>query len=160
MKKNLQILFLSTLVVVVLGGCSTTEKFYRYDESTARYLTPGMTGFVTPTAVDLQISATRISHTETLPNTLTQRDIDDIEYSGTVHYLKNYTVSQAVKKYNADVIVAPIFDIKTSDDFSTITITVTGYTANYINFRKATSEDINLVYPCPKESKIVIENPK
>ncbi len=160
MKKILQILFFSIPIVVIMGGCYTTEKFYRYDESTVRYLTPGMTGFVTPTAADLQVSTTRISHAETLPNTLTQWDIDDIEHSGTVHYLKNYTVAQAVKKHNADVIVAPIFDIKTSEDFLTITITVTGYPANYINFRKATPGDIELVYPCLNESKIVIENPK
>lgn len=159
MKKFLQTLGLSVTILILMGAC-TTGKFYSYDESTARYLSPGMTGFVTPTAADLQVAESRISHVETFPNTLKQNDVDDIEHSGTVNYLKNYTVAQAVKKYNADVIVAPLFDIKTSEDFSTITITVIGYPANYINFRKATPDDVNLVYPCQNESKIIIENSK
>lgn len=160
MKKKIQTLGLSVIVVILAVACTTTEMFYSYDESTARYLSPDMTGFVTPTAADLKVAEVRISHIETFPNTLKQSDIDDIENSGAVSYMKNFTIAQAVKKYNADVIVAPIFDIKTSEDFSTITITVIGYPANYINFRKATPEDVNLVYPCQNESKIVIENLK
>jgi len=159
MKKLLQTLGLSVSIVVLMGACATGS-FYSYDESTVRYLSPGMSGFITPVTADLQVSADKITYVETFPNTLTIRDINNIDNSGTVAYLKNHTVAQAVKKYNADVIVAPIFDIKTSEDFSTITVTVIGYTAKYVNFRKATPEDINLVYPCQKESKIVIENPK
>ncbi|MDX9695718.1 MAG: hypothetical protein RBT49_08010 [Bacteroidales bacterium] len=159
MKNKLRIFSLLSAILILMGSC-TTEKFYSYDESTARYLSPEISGFVTPTVADLNVSDTRITHVETFQNTLKESDLNNIEESGTVQYFKNFTIAQAVKKYNADVIVAPIFDIKTSEDFSTITITVIGYPANYINFRKATSDDINLVYPCKKESKIIIENPK
>lgn len=159
MKKKSPILSLLCALCILMGSC-TTEKFYSYDESTARYLSPEMSGFVTPTVADLKVTETKITHVETFQNTLRQSDLNDIEHSGTIQYFKNFTIAQAVKKYNADVIVAPIFDVKTSEDFSTITITVMGYPANYINFRKATTDDINLVYPCNKESKIIIENPK
>lgn len=159
MKKKLQTLGLSVSIVVLMGAC-TTGGYYSYDASTVRYLTPSMSGFITPVTADLQVSADKITYVETFSNNLTIRDINSIDNSGTVAYYKNYTVVQAVKKYNADVIVAPIFNIKTSEDFSTITVTVIGYPANYVNFRKATPEDINLVYPYQKESKVVIENPK
>lgn len=138
-----------------MGGCKSYQ--YGYDESTARYLKPEMTGFVTPTAADLHVFETRISHVENFPNTLTFGDIQNVNNSGTIEYFKNYTVAQAVKKHNADVIIAPVFDIKTSEDLLSIMVTVYGYPANYVNFRKATTEDLNLVYPCPKESTILIE---
>lgn len=159
MKNKLSFLCLFCVLFILMGSC-TTERYYSYDESTARYLTPGMSGFVTPTVADLKVTETRITHVETFQNTLKQSDLNDIEQSGTVQYFKNFTIAQAVKKYNADVIVAPIFDLKTSEDFSTITITVIGYPANYVNFRKATTEDINLVYPYKNETEFIFENPK
>jgi len=150
----LPILGIVLVVTLLTTGCSTSRIVYRYDESTSRYIAPSMSGYVTPIAVDLRIDTTKIVYVENFPNTLTSNDINNIENSGTIDYLKNYTIAQAVKKYNADVIVAPIFDVKTSEDFSTITITITGFPAHYINFRKATTEDINLIFPYQQESKI------
>lgn len=89
-------------------------------------------------------------------NTLTSNDITNIEHSPTIEYWKNLTVSKVVQKYNADVIVAPIFDVKTSDDFLTVTVTVTGYPATFKNFRKVTNDDA----PAMRVYGIEIEAPE
>ncbi|MBO5957017.1 MAG: hypothetical protein J6Q39_05625 [Bacteroidales bacterium] len=132
------------LVALFVTSCmpSSYLTYYKYDESTARYMNPAMTsGYITPTIADLNVSKTKISETETYKNTLTAKDMNSAENSPTIEYLKNYTVSKAVKKHNADVIVAPIFDIKTSDDFETIEVNVSGYPANFVNFRNVKAAD-------------------
>lgn len=162
-------IYLFLLVAFITSSCATTQYRYKYEESTARYLEPAMQGFITPSTADLNISNTRIYHTETFPNNLNSSDFrtsystastpfstypsaqvqtvqPSINFdSKNVTYIKNYTIGEAVKKYNADVIVGPIFEIKTSEDFQTITVTVSGYPATYVNFRKATKEDIELM---------------
>ena len=130
------------LVVLFMASCTQPSylTYYKYDESTARYMNPAMTsGYITPTIADLNVSKTKISETETYKNTLTAEDMNSAENSPTIEYLKNYTVSKAVKKHNADVIVAPIFDIKTSYD--TIEVNVSGYPANFVNFRNVKAAD-------------------
>ena len=131
-------------VAILMTSCSQPSylTYYKYDESTARYMNPAMLpGYITPTIADLEVSKTKISETETYKNTLTSGDMNSTENSPTIEYLKNYTVSQAVKKHNADVIVAPIFDIKTSEDYETIEVTISGYPANYVNFRNVKATD-------------------
>lgn len=137
-------LLLVLAIGMLMTSCTTTVQstLYRYDENTARYITPAMQPtYITPTIADLDISSTKVVESETYENTLTNNDITNIEHSPTIEYWKNLTVSKVVQKYNADVIVAPIFDVKTSDDFLTVTVTVTGYPATFKNFRKVTNDD-------------------
>lgn len=132
------------LVAIFMTSCMQPSylTYYKYDESTARYMNPAMLpGYITPTIADLNVAKTKISETYTYKNTLTSKDMNNAENSPTIEYLKNYTVSQAVKKHNADVLVAPIFDIKTSDDYTAIEVTISGYPANYVNFRNVKESD-------------------
>lgn len=127
---------LIVLVAFFMTSCATYSTYYKYDESAARYMNPALKpGFITPIIADLDISNTKITVAETYDNTISHRDINNIEDSPTIEYLKNYTVSKAVKKHNADIITAPIFDIKTSENYDKIEVTVSGYPANYINFK-------------------------
>lgn len=140
--KTLKVTLILLIALFVTSCTSSYLTYYKYDESTARYMNPAMTsGYITPTIADLNVSKTKISETETYKNTLTSKDMNSAENSPTIEYLKNYTVSKAVKKHNADVIVAPIFDIKTSDDFETIEVNISGYPANFVNFRNVKVAD-------------------
>ena len=158
--KKIYLLF--TFASFLLFSCSTEEYLYKYNESTARYLQPSISGFITPMTADLNVSSTRISHSETFDNELTAEDFKDAPKimghtgenettlltsndSPSIQYMKNYTIGQAVKKYGADIIVAPIMEITTSADYTKITVTVTGYPASYTNFRSATESDIKLL---------------
>lgn len=152
--KKIYLLF--ACVSVLLFSCNTEEYLYKYNENTARYLQPSISGFVTPVTADLNVSLTRISHTETFDNELTKEDFNtSAKYSSdngmsilvsndspSIQYMKNYTIGQAVKKYGADIIVAPMFEVTTSADYLKITVTITGYPASYSNFRKITEADI------------------
>ena len=132
------------LIAIFMTSCMQPSylTYYKYDESTARYMNPAMLpGYITPTIADLNVSKTKISETATYENTLTSKDMNSDKNSPTIEYLKNHTISQAVKKHNADVIVAPIFDIKTSDNYETIEVTVSGYPANFVNFRNVKASD-------------------
>lgn len=127
-------------VAIMMTSCSSL--YYKYDESTARYMNPAMMPIlITPTIADLDISDEKITVTEKYDNTLTQYDFDNLDNSPTIEYLKNFTVSKVVKQYDADVIVAPIFDIQTSADYETINVTVTGYPAKFVNLRNLKATD-------------------
>lgn len=132
------------LAVIFMTSCSpyTYTSFMKYDESTVRYMNPVMTAMlVTPTIADLDISKEKISVTETYPNTLSTNayyaSVNDV----TIENIKSYTLSKAAKKYDADVIVSPSYEIHTSENGETIDVTVTGYPAKYINIRNANAND-------------------
>ena len=160
--KMKKIYLLLTCLSVLLFSCSTEEYLYKYNESTARYLQPSLSGYIIPMTADLNVSPTRISHSEIFDNELTADDFkssnnsvrltNEIELtmltnndSPSIQYMKNYTIGQAVKKYGADIIVAPMIEITTSADYTKITVTITGYPASYTNFRKMTESDAKLL---------------
>ena len=131
------------LGTIALASCS--QNLYRYDESNARFEEPTMKTYVSPTIADLNVQSTRVSHTEVFDNSLDLKDLNAPDRSGTITYMKAYTVSMAARKSNADVIIGPIFDMRTSDDFQKVTVSVVGYPATYVNFRKATDDDFKLI---------------
>lgn len=139
MRKNYYLLL--TVVGLLMASCSTTETLYRYDESTANYMSPKLSPMIiTPTIADLQISNTKVVDSITYENRLSKNDILD-EKSPYIEYIKNNTICTLVRKHNADVIVSPTFTIKTSEDFERITVIVSGYTALYKNLRNVTIAD-------------------
>jgi len=150
---------LRLLTIAAIGtlavSCTTTETLYRYDESTAVYTNPSLSPtLINPTIADLTITEKKVTESLTFDNNLTKADISSAN-SPVIEYMKNSVVSMTVKKYNADVIVAPIFDIKTSDNYMKITVTLSGYPANYKNFRNATKEDFELL----KNSSLEVAKP-
>lgn len=118
---------------------------YGYDEATASSITPIATAHTSPIVADLTVSPKRITHKETFGNALTAADLLNPDKSAEIQYLKNYTLTRAVKLNNADLLLVPVFEVKTSNDMATITVEVTGYPASYTNFRKATNGDLELI---------------
>ena len=116
-----------------------------YDEATAQSVEPKTTAHVTPVVADVKVSATKITHTETFSNALTENDVTYPSISAEISYMKNYTLNRAAKKSNADLIVAPSYEIRTSDNMQTITVEVSGYPASYVNFRTASDQDLSLI---------------
>lgn len=145
------------LVAILLSSCSA---IYTYRESTARYVEPMRAGFITPVVADMKISPTKISYTAKFENTLSKRDVISImndvnnnREAGIVLTWKKNTMAAALKQHQADDIITPTFEITPSEDLKYIEVTVTGYPANYINYRKATQEDVNLIVPFLDDNK-------
>lgn len=118
---------------------------YGYDEATARSIDAVATAHTTPIVADLSVAPKRITHKEIFGNALTADDLINPSRSAEIRYLKDYTLTRAVKENNADMILAPVFEVKTSEDMKTISVEVTGYPASYTNFRKATNADLELI---------------
>lgn len=92
-------------------------------------------------AADLDVSSERFVYSETysyeLLNCSKNSGINAIEKRATA-----YALYEVAKKYNADVIVAPL--TKMSITNSAVTITLCGYPATYKNFRKASMRDLQI----------------
>ena len=117
-----------------------------YDEAITHSVDVVTSAHITPIVADLNVQQTRITHKEVFANNIRQIDVEHPRSEGSeISYIKNYTLTRAAKKYNADVIVAPTFEVSTSEDNKTVTVEVTGYPASYSNFRKATNADLDLI---------------
>ena len=143
------------------------EEKYGYDEATASSISPVATAHTSPIVADLTVSSKRVIHKETFSNALSANDLLNPDHSAEIRYLKSYTLTRAVKLNNADLMLVPVYEVKTSDDMKTITVEVTGYPASYTNFRKATTADLDLIKqgyntsantPKPSEKQTTIIN--
>ncbi len=143
MKKTLLLLLLPAALVV---SCAAPQRFVTYSENSAYYVDPSGRVFTTPLISDVSVSGTRITFEQVFDNhplgsSKHRRDLNEKD----IEHMKTYTMAQAAFTYHADIIVYPVFALKTSKDASTITVTITGYPASYTNFRNATMEDFELI---------------
>lgn len=154
-RKNITITL--TTLIVLLTSCGT----YTYQESTARYVEPARAGFITPVTADMEISENLIENSVEIEVVLKKHDILLIRQaeiqgveSPTILSWKKYALAQTLKKYKADDMVSPTFEIMPSPDKEgVIIVTVTGHTAVYKNYRKATKEDVELIQPFLEQKK-------
>lgn len=166
-----KILIAASVMLLAAGQVFAQNKkdaTYGYDEATASSISPVATAHTSPIVADLTVSPTRITHKETFPNALTANDLLNPERSAEIKYLKTYTLTRAVKENKADLLLVPVYEVKTSEDMRTITVEVTGYPASYTNFRKASTADLDLIKqsynasaqtPKPEKTRTTIINP-
>ena len=144
-------LTLAALAAVILTSCGT----YTYQESTARFVEPTRAGFVTPVVADMVVQENKITHEVEVYAKLKKREINQImraEIQGVESPLvlswKKYALAETLKKFKADDIVSPTFEIAPSRmKKDVLVITVTGHLATYQNYRKATQADVELMKP-------------
>lgn len=136
MRKNLYKLgFLGIVGVLTLtlSSCGSTPETVRYE---ARTVDAPVTAFTTPLTADVEINGEKITYSEEFV-------IENAAFADTyVEGCKTQALHNAAKKYDADLIVSPVFEIKKSPTKRRITVTFTGYPARYKNFRAATMEDV------------------
>ena len=148
-------LTLAALAAVILTSCGT----YTYQESTARFVEPSRAGFISPVVADMVVQETAITHEVEVFAKLKKREISQImraEIQGVESPLvlswKKYALAQTLKKFKADDIVSPTFEIAPSRmKKDVLVITVTGHLATYQNYRKATQADVELMKPFLEE---------
>ena len=114
----------------------TTE----YMESSARILEPEQKMLLTPLIADLQVSETKIYHTET-------EAFADFEVTPyllqNIAELKKIALSRAARAHQADVLVCSTIDVVTKN--RRLEITVSGFPAYYVKFRNADEKDAELL---------------
>lgn len=158
-----KILFLSLAFgAAALCSCGT----YTYRESTSRFVEPSRAGFITPVVADMDVREEKISNEVEITVTLKAREINAImaaDMRGVESPLvlgwKKYALAQTLKKYNADDIVSPNYEIAPSaTQRGVLIVTVTGHPAVYKNYRKATKEDIELIKPFVERNDVILLN--
>ncbi len=146
-----KLFFILTAVFVAVGVSAQTRLDNRkgdqyvlekveYQESSARNLEPQQTMVVAPLVADIKVFADKINYTET--EAFKNYEVT-LDVKSDMPVLKSIALSNAAKKYGADIIVAATVDVITNAD-GFIEITVYGYPAMYTNFRNATADDIGL----------------
>ena len=142
MKKHL---FTVVVAAFSLASCSTFGEFtttnvtstLEYMESSARVLEADHNMLLTPL---IAVSSKKISYTEkdVFANLeVTQALLNNISE------LKKIALSRAARANNADVLVGSTIDIVTNN--GRLEITVSGYPAHYVKFRKADDKDVELL---------------
>ena len=149
-------IFIAFAVATVgLLSVSCSSQYSGITENNTRLMPVTSTAHTMPTVAELRVSSAKISHQVTVANKYSFRDIADFGDSPKMVYLQKLALTQAAQKYDADIIVAPSYSITTSDDMKSITVTVTGYPANYVNFHTATAAEMDIINKDPEHSMVV-----
>lgn len=114
-------------IAVCVASCATIQPV-----ETARYMNiygPGV--LHNPVIADLDVKSTKVQGTAT-------------GYSTNAKALEVEAIANAVRSAAADLLVEPMFTHEPAGG-SRILVTVTGFPANYKNFRPATQADLPLV---------------
>ena len=131
------------LLLCVLGliaaSCATETSFYTHGRN--HNLTVSTN--VTPMAADLDVSSERI----TFEANYTKKKNKHMD----VNTAKSTAVADLLAKYNADVLVAPL--AKVTENKKNIHVVVSGYPATYTNFRKASTQELEMRQAASKKEK-------
>lgn len=150
--------FLLTMAIVICSAAiASAQKVDRiettvdYMESSARYMEPSQNIMTTPMIADLQVVGGSVSHTET--EAFKNYEVTE-ELIQLVPGFKRIALSRAARAHKADVIIGAMVDVITNEN-GRLEITITGYPARYVNFRNATSNEIELV---KKGQTVILDN--
>lgn len=69
----------------------------------------------------------------------------EVELKGDVAEIRKWGTFQVIKDFNADVLLGPLFDVKTSDAGDYYELTVIGFPARFTNWRELGQSDYNWI---------------
>lgn len=153
-------LLLVTSAIAIMSSCTpmkyvdvteqvaVQETSVDYCESTARLLDTESNMLVMPIIANLQVSDTKIIHVE-------REAFANIKVNNSsiakIDSFKRTALGRAAKMYNADILVNADIEVVTENGH--FVITVTGYPAQYKNFRNVTTTEINIINEANKVRK-------
>lgn len=129
--KNLVII----ITMAILSACQSTKHLI----SSAEFYTsePQVSSYIVPSIADLTIAQEPIKYTETIQ--LEDASISQEEKNQIAESEKNNVLYRALQKYNAYIMMAPLFAIGFQDNL--VVITVQGFPATIKSWRSATKND-------------------
>ncbi len=131
---------LTLAAVALLTSCSVTKT------GTAKSIDITGAGVIhTPVTADLEVDDQKASHTITLKKVENKTEA------------RNTAIRELLALKNADVLVEPTYTTETSRGKTKLT--VTGWPARYVNFRKMTEEDRALIEFLPQYKKAESSQP-
>ena len=128
---------LALIATCAFNGFAQKTVVKKFQDTQARMLDINATGYVKPLAVELKVlEVGRIN--QSWPLTKEQAEV---EMEGDMINIRSWALFMTCEKYSADVIVAPTFNFKTTDDGTGYIITVVGFPANFVNWRTINETD-------------------
>ncbi|MFR9648479.1 MAG: hypothetical protein SNG01_06165 [Rikenellaceae bacterium] len=128
-----------TLAILATTGLYAQRTTVQMQNTQARKLDVQSNAYVKPLTVELKINESlgKVADTWNL-----SKEQAEIALGGDLDNIRNYALYLSSKKHNADVIVAALFDVKTSATGSGYDVTVEGFPANYVNWKVADESDL------------------
>ena len=143
-KRKTQVIMAFFLASVLFSGCHV----YSYEELGSRNIEPHHNVTTVPIIADIELlSKDKIVYTEKFqdvgsPNSfidgLFRKKLASVDIIDAYKYT---AMAHALKQYNADFLIGAVYDVDYSSKSDCLTITITGFPANYKELRKATPED-------------------
>ena len=149
MTQKISFLFFALFALSTTLSAQTTKKYtHRLIQSQARMMEPQQGMVSIPMIADLEL--TSVQRIEFIYNM-------NIEYYPelTDHILseiKKTALAAACKEYDADVMLAVLFQMDTINEGTEARVIVNGYPAKYKNIRQATKEELWIKESVPDES--------
>jgi hypothetical protein len=129
-------MFAAMLLSLGAYAQKTTVKFH---DTQARALETTTSSHVKPLVVEVEVAPARFTDEWTL----VEEDVKGM--NGDVANLRSWATFQSAKKHNADVIVAPMYEIKNDDKTGIFYVTVVGYEGHFKNWRSVNSTDYDWI---------------
>lgn len=128
---------------IVCAGTVMAQKKGEYRQSQARIIEPKMNVYVKPLIVDLKVLEGQ-KRVEAGPFTFPDKDVTTMSLAD-LENTKTNALYLAARKYDADIIVAATFDVRTPENGKGLEITVSGFPAVYSNWRTIEEKDYQWV---------------
>ncbi len=131
--------FLFVLLVCFCGiGAFAQKTVVKMQEVQARLLDVTSNAYVRPLTVELIVDTMRGRIEDQWPLT---KEMAEVEMKGDIANIRSYAVYMSSQRYNADVIVAATFNIKTDDEGTGYIVTIKGFPAVFANWKTAEPSD-------------------
>ncbi len=130
------------LTLFMTSGLYAQRTTVHMQNTQARMLDVQANAYVKPLVTELNINESlgKISDTWQL-----SKEQAEVSLGGNLDNIRSYALYLSSNKHSADVIVAALFDVKTSSDGSGYEVTVVGFPANYSNWRVADDSDLEWI---------------
>lgn len=144
-------LLFSVVLTTLCMGINAQKNIYQLESSQARTMEVINNSYVRPITVELQIDEKKGRITDVWELTYEEfasiaGAVSDKGYSDQqMQRLRDYATFKSSQKHSCDVIVSPIFNIHTDNLAQGATITLVGFTANYINWKTMQDSDLSWI---------------
>lgn len=129
---------LLTLFAIMAIFCSCATLKTSFSDTQARVQDVHTAAYAKPLTVELVVDTLRGKVSDVW--TFTKKEIE-VDMRGDLANIRSRAVYLSSQKHNADVIVAPMFNVETTEDGDNYNVTVTGFPACFKNWRPAQESD-------------------
>lgn len=127
---------------------ATAQNVFRFHENEGRKNEPSYNTYAKPLVCELQVLDNPITKGKEALRWSFKMNKDEVEvaFKGNTENLRKYAIYRTISEFKADCLVAALVNIDTEDaDRQGYTISVTGYLANFVNWRNAEAADFEWI---------------